>query len=182
MHDPHPTSNPTRRGLLALGVGLGASAALPSRAYAQDAQAPLVVYAVRHAEKGSGRDPELTEAGAARAAELARVLADVTLDAVYSTNTRRTKLTAQPVADGHDLEIQTYDPAGLAKTLKAGEARTALVVGHSNTTPDLIRALGGEFELKLLPGYDALLIAIVLPGHTLVQHLHFGAVSKDGGH
>lgn len=181
MHDPQLDAQPTRRRLLALGLGVGASAALSGRALAEDAARPLVVYAVRHAEKGEGRDPGLTEAGAARAAELQRVLKDVAFDAVYSTNTLRTRSTAQPVAEGHGLEVTTYDPGGIAKQLKAGEARTVLVVGHSNTTPDLIRALGGDFELKLLPEscYDALLLAVVLPGGgTLVQHLHFGAESK----
>lgn len=175
MHDT--TSHPTRRGLLTLGLGLGASAALSGRALAEDTQAPLIVYAVRHAEKGKGRDPELTEAGAARAAELARVLGDVKLDAVYSTNYKRTQLTAQPVAAKQGLEVQGHDPKGFAAALKGGKARTVLVVGHSNTTPDLIRSLGGAFDVKILPGYDALLIAIVLPGQTLVQQLHFGAES-----
>ncbi|MEZ6189065.1 MAG: histidine phosphatase family protein [Planctomycetota bacterium] len=185
MHDsPTAPAHPSRRGVLALGLGLGASVALSGRARAEDeAPAPLVVYAVRHAEKGAGRDPELTEEGAARAQELARVLADAPLGAVYSTDTQRTRLTAQPAAQAHELEIQGYAPGTLAAKLVGGEARTVLVVGHSNTTPDLIRELGGSFDVKILPGYDALLIAVVIPGGpTLFQQLHYGAPSTSGGH
>ncbi|MGE0710812.1 MAG: histidine phosphatase family protein [Planctomycetota bacterium] len=179
-----------RRALLGLGLGLGAGALLPA-ARAQDSRpttpvagaAPLLVYAVRHAEKESkGRDPALTEAGRTRAAALARMLADVPIEAVYSTDTLRTRGTAKPLCDAKQLEPQLYEPGRLARALVAGKARTVLVVGHSNTVPGLMAGLGGKPPAQLLSGYDDLFLAIVLPGGTVLQQLHFGPPSRDSGH
>lgn len=183
---PAATIGTSRRGLLALGLGAGAAALLRREAGAQEATAaPLVVYAVRHAEKGGeGRDPELSLAGKARATELARVLGDVPLDGVYSTSTIRTRATAGPIAKAKALEVQEYRPGEeLIERLQAGEARTVLVVGHSNTTPDLLRGLGASCAIKLLDGYDDLFLVVGIPaGATLLQRLRYGAVSKDPGH
>lgn len=100
---------------------------------------------VRHAEKDYGDNPELTAAGEARAEKLKEMLTNVDLDAVYSTNTKRTMSTARPTATYHDLKIQEYQALELnsiairLKTRHRGE--TVLVVGHSNTTPALASIL-----------------------------------------
>lgn len=108
---------------------------------------PLVVFVVRHAEKeSSGTDPELSAVGQHRAEALAGVLKDAKLDQIHSTNYKRTLLTAKPVADSFKLPTQTYDPrklADFATALKSAGGRH-LVVGHSNTTPALVRLLGGD--------------------------------------
>lgn len=105
------------------------------------------VYLVRHAEKASGDDPVLTPEGEARAQRLAEMLADKDVAAVFSTDFRRTKMTAEPVAKDHQLRITDYDPSDLkafAKKLKREyKGKTVLVVGHSNTTPTLTGMLDG---------------------------------------
>lgn len=104
---------------------------------------------VRHAEKdlAAGKDPPLTAIGEARAQRLAALLADQPLDAIYSSPTRRTRQTAQPVADAKGLDIRAYDPvdaATFARRLRAEHpVGTVLVIGHSNTLPPLARALCG---------------------------------------
>lgn len=108
---------------------------------------PLTVYVVRHAEKAGDRgDVPLTEAGEARAQALAARLADVPLRGVHSTDTLRTRSTAAPTAAAHGLEVHLYDPRAaeglLADLQAAGGAH--LVVGHSNTVPDLVVRLGGD--------------------------------------
>lgn len=108
-----------------------------------------VVYLVRHAEKQSTKtkDPELTKAGKNRAQALAKKLSDVELSAIYSTNYRRTQMTAMPTAQHQEMEISTYHiPTKMlaAKILKLHKTQKILVVGHSNTTPELIAALGVE--------------------------------------
>lgn len=108
-----------------------------------------VVYLVRHAEKQSTKtkDPELTKAGKNRAQALAKKLSDVELSAIYSTNYRRTQMTAMPTAQQQEMEISTYYiPTKMlaAKILKLHKKQKILVVGHSNTTPELIAALGVE--------------------------------------
>ncbi len=143
----------------------------------------LVVYIVRHAEKAPGPDPALTPVGVARAAELARVLQRVPVQALYSTDTKRTQQTASPTAKAKRLQVQTYDakaPANLVQALLKGQEQTVLVVGHSNTIPGLVSAFGLHAGTELLQGYDDLFQVIVPPGGStpLLQRLTYGARSK----
>ena len=109
--------------------------------------APMTVFLVRHAEKEAGDDPVLTAEGMARAEALAQLLDQVELDAIFSTDYRRTQLTAAPIAKAKSLEVQSYNPRELpafAEQLKADYAgRTILVVGHSNSTPTLTGLIDG---------------------------------------
>ena len=99
------------------------------------------VYLVRHAEKGDGEDPDLTEAGRARAERLREILAAEPIVAVYTTAFNRTRQTATPTADHHGVPVKTYDPGNLVRVaetiMNAHEGGAILVVGHSNTTPEL---------------------------------------------
>lgn len=112
-----------------------------------EANEPLTVFLVRHAEKESGDNPALTAEGQQRALQLADLLEAVELDAVFSTKYRRTELTADPVAVSKGLPVMDYDPRDLpafAKKLqKEFQGKTVLVVGHSNTTPTLAGLLDG---------------------------------------
>ena len=108
---------------------------------------PLVVFLVRHAEKklDDGKDPELSEDGEKRTADLAEALRSADIQHVHSTDYKRTRNTAEPIAKSAGLEIEKYDPRdleGFAKKLKESGGRH-LVVGHSNTTPELTKLLGG---------------------------------------
>lgn len=105
------------------------------------------VYIVRHAEKaGGGADPPLSAAGQARAQELAHVLGDEGIDAVFVTQLIRTQQTGAPLAAAVGVAAQQYpaaDAAGLVATILAGHAgERVLVVGHSNTVDDVAAALG----------------------------------------
>ena len=110
-------------------------------------QEPLIVFLVRHAEKvDSSRDPELSEAGKERALELASSLASAELEHIYSTDFIRTRETVRTTAKQFDLELELYNPSDLAafaQKLKSAGGRH-LVVGHSNTTPQLAELLGGD--------------------------------------
>ncbi|MGC1242759.1 MAG: histidine phosphatase family protein, partial [Chryseosolibacter sp.] len=67
---------------------------------------------VRHAEKADDGtdDPDLTREGEGRALKLAFMLKDTEIDAVYSTDFRRTKNTAKPLAEIRNLEVLPYEP------------------------------------------------------------------------
>lgn len=115
---------------------------------AEPARGPVTVVLVRHAEKAAeSSDPDLTEAGRRRAEELARALADVPVSHVFSSQYRRTRATAEPLAAGRELEIGIVDAGDPEAQVAALEAlppgSVALVVGHSNTVPDLVERLGG---------------------------------------
>jgi len=104
------------------------------------------IYLVRHAEKLSGTNPDLTEDGNARAVLLAEILKDSSIVKIHSTNYTRTLKTAQPLADTMRLVIQKYDPSQLDSFAKKilVEKGNQLIVGHSNTTPELVGFLGGD--------------------------------------
>src|SRR6266853_1126238 len=110
------------------------------------ADAAPVVFVVRHAEKatGGGNDPELSPAGHERANALARILKDSQITAIFVTEFKRTQETAAPIAKETHITptiVPSRDVAGLAVKLRAVNGNV-LVVGHSNTIPDLINALG----------------------------------------
>lgn len=106
-----------------------------------------VIYLLRHAEKvDNTADPDLSVEGEARAQVYASILQDKNLTAIFSTPYIRTRKTAEPTASMHGLAIQEYDPAqpedlvSILKTLSG----TVLVIGHSNTIPELVNMLTGE--------------------------------------
>lgn len=133
------------------------------------ASATHEIYLVRHAEKQGGDDPALTPDGTARAVLLAELLADKGLTRIHSTNYKRTLETAAPIAALTGLEVELYDASDLtafAEVLKANPG-VHLVVGHSNTTPGLSEALGGDPGTPIYEAteYDRLYV-INLEGDT----------------
>ncbi len=104
------------------------------------------VILVRHAETVEGGDPGLSPQGRARAERLSRMLEFSGIDAIYTSELKRTRETAAPVSDLTALEpvvLPAADVGGLARTLKKGHrGQLVLVVGHSNTLPRLAEALG----------------------------------------
>ena len=104
------------------------------------------IFLVRHAEKQTGNDPSLTAAGHARAQTLAQIMSDKGLTHIHSTDYTRTRETAAPIALQTGLEVRIYDPSDLTAFAAALRSTPGvhLVVGHSNTTPQLARALGGD--------------------------------------
>lgn len=111
-------------------------------------------YITRHAEKatvsGNGsmmaNDPPLSEAGIARAKALAAWLQDKNIGLIYSTNTTRTRSTAQPLAERLNLPIHIYGPAPDAHFIDSlqGVKKNVLIVGHSNTVDDIANGLCRE--------------------------------------
>lgn len=117
---------------------------------------------VRHAEKATDANEPgvpLSEAGQARAARLAQLLAGAGITAIYATETDRARQTAEPLARERKLDVRTYSPrdsAGklapqlLVDRLKKDDAGgVVLVVGHQNTVPDLLAALGHAEKVEI---------------------------------
>lgn len=98
------------------------------------------IFLIRHAEKvDNSKNPDLSKAGLERAEHWKNILAQVSIKAVYSTDFLRTIQTATPTATSKNLEIIKYDPKtiDLKKLKKEHKGQAFLIVGHSNTTPDL---------------------------------------------
>lgn len=92
------------------------------------------------------RDPHLTETGARHALLLADGWTGAKPSAIYVTDTLRARETAGPLAARLGLVPKIYeaqDYGALAAAVRA-ETGSVLIVGHSNTVPDIIAALGGE--------------------------------------
>lgn len=124
----------------------------------KEAKAEIITtyYLIRHAEKDrsnpSDRDPALSEAGLKRAENWNIYLKDVDFDMVYSTDYKRTKQTAMPIAQRIGKEISLYDPRDMASDefMTITKGKTVLVVGHSNTTPVLANKLSGENKYDMI--------------------------------
>lgn len=102
-------------------------------------------YFVRHFEKQLGDNPGLTETGKARAEVLAAFFSDKPLNQIFSTEYHRTLETATPVTVLKNLTIEYYDPQNLAEfAIRMKTLDHVLVVGHSNTTPQIMSLMGGE--------------------------------------
>ena len=152
-----------------------------------ESQATTTIIFVRHAEKAAvpEGDPSLSTAGQRRVAELTRQLVDADvvagIDAVYSTEFKRTLETARPVADALDLPINTYDAADtetvLENILRDHKGKIVLVVAHSNTVPELIANLGASKKVPPIAEdeYDNLyLISIPWFGKTKTIRMRYG--------
>lgn len=142
---------------------------------------PVVVYLVRHAERAEDgtNDPSISEAGDLRAHELAALLKDAGIGHVHSTDLKRTRQTGAPLVEATALSVEVYDPAdlaGFATTLKAMPGRH-LVLGHSNTTPDLVAALGGDAGDAIDDSeYDRLYVLVIpAKGPVSTVLLRYGA-------
>lgn len=155
-------------------AGLLASAAL----YAHDDAPPpgaTTVVLVRHAEKATDdpRDPSLSAAGQKRAEALAAVLEAADVKAAYATQFKRTRATAEPLAKRLGLSVVERPVTGaaaayardLAREVLAKQAgKTVLIVGHSNTVPDLVKAFSGAAVAPITDEeYDHLFIVVIPP-------------------
>jgi 2,3-bisphosphoglycerate-dependent phosphoglycerate mutase len=158
-----------RRGLFAFAAALCVALLMQSTATRAEINPPLpeegfkatTVFLIRHAEKADAprEDPPLSESGKLRSQELARMLGGSGIKAIYTSQFQRTKQTAEPLAKllgltsaPIALKMSTSNPRQVSeqsiaeitnKILEhAGDA--ALVIGHSNTIPEVIKMLGGD--------------------------------------
>ena len=149
--------------------------------------AQSAVFLVRHAERADAGappggaatmmapDPDLSEAGKARAASLAAMLKDAKITAIYVTEYKRTRQTAEPLSRQLGIEmtvVPSKDAAGLTAKLKSARGNV-LVVGHSNTVPATIAALGVQDPVAIGDtDYDDLFIVLASPQPQLMR-LHY---------
>ncbi len=134
------------RRLFLLIVALLAAAATAPAVHAAD-----TVFVMRHLQKAQGGDPPLSPEGAANAQALADMLAKSGIKAIFATPTHRAMQTAEPLAAKLGITVTSYDPAKPQALVTAvGKISGAvLVVGHSNTVPDLVARFGGKQPVSL---------------------------------
>ena len=169
---------------LAFPLTLALLAAAPSPS--PSAVPATVVLVVRHAERAPGSgDPPLSEAGKARAAVLAEIGKLTGVNAIITTQFQRTRQTAALLAESAGVtphvvttqgDIGTH-AAEIAAAVRQHAGKTVLVVGHSNTVPAIVAALGGpKFPDLCEPEYDRLVTLILDPeGSVRIVQTRFGA-------
>src|SRR4029453_3428323 len=141
------------------------------------ANAAPVIFIVRHAEKATtgGNDPDLSLEGQKRADALAHILKDSHITFVFVTEFKRTKETAAPTATAARVSptvVRANDIGALVAKLR-GLNGNALVVGHGNTIPDLLKALGIA-TLVTIPDddYDEI-FAVFVGNEPQLLRLHY---------
>lgn len=164
---------------LLLGLGLAATAFISTvvlQAEPQDRPSSFsIVYVVRHAERAddgmaepsaamtSTKDPDLSAEGRARARRLASMLRDAGITRVLATEYRRTRQTAEPLASSAGVEIETTPASDVSALVArvAAHRSPLLIIGHSNTVPDILQALGIEDVIRLADEeYDNLFVVV----------------------
>lgn len=177
--------------LLSIGLGtIGATVSPPENDFKV-----TTVFLVRHAEKAANPpdDPPLLEAGNIRSQVLANILRKAGIKAIYTSQFLRTKQTAEPLAKhlgiasttlpikmsaSNPREVSQESIKEITENVykKAGES--ALIVGHSNTVPEVIRALGGDVVPTIDDKeFDDLFVVIIYAkGKAKVTHLKYGTL------
>lgn len=129
------------------------------------------VVVVRHAEKelGTIEDAPLSQAGEQRAEMLSRMFgerdAPGRIEVIFATDTRRSQRTAAPLAERLGIEVTTVDAndvEGLVHRIRnSSRGRRVLVVGHSNTVPEIVSALTGGVRVPAIAESDYSAIYVV---------------------
>ena len=162
-------------------------------ALAQDDFKPKTVFLIRHAEKEDEprQDPPLKKEGVTRSQELARLLSNSGIKAIYTSQFARTKQTAEPLAaklgltvasislkssPANPRQIAEESTAEVVNKILEGPGENVLVVGHSNSIPDVIKMLGGDVvptidERKF---DDLFIVTVYAKGKARVTHMKYG--------
>ena len=167
-----------------------------------------VLVLVRHADKAAqpADDPTLTAAGAKRAQDLAATLRNAGVTAIITTQLRRTRETAQPLATalgvvpevvsvgqralvsnpvtGAQLPPEVVsERAEYIKLLERavrGRSGVVLVVGHDWSAPGLISSLGGPQLPNICSSvYDNLFVLTFAKRKANLIQARYGAHTPD---
>jgi len=132
------------------------------------------------------RDPSLSTAGQERATALSAVLRDAGVTDIYATQYKRTRQTAEPFAQQLGIAIverpvnagnsATYADDLAREILTRSAGKAVLVVGHSNTVPDIVRSLSGKSVPAIADAdYDRIFIVVIpASGSPRLMQTRFG--------
>ena len=162
-------------------------------ALAQEEFKPITVFLVRHAEKEDEPrpDPPLKKEGVLRSQELARLLGDAGIKTIVTSQFTRTKQTVETLATKTGVGVTSItlksnpnnprliaeqSTAEVVNKILEHPGESVLVVGHSNSVPDVIKMLGGDVvptidEKKF---DDLFIVTVYAKGKAKVVHLKYG--------
>jgi broad specificity phosphatase PhoE len=135
------------------------------------AQQHGTIFVVRHAERqpsaapmaggmNAKDDPQLTDVGRQRAACLARTLKDSGITTIITSGVTRTNQTAEPLASTLHLDIKKLPNLNETTMTAQQSAKSGnvLIVGHSNTVPEIVKNLTNASVTVPDNAYDQLFI------------------------
>jgi 2,3-bisphosphoglycerate-dependent phosphoglycerate mutase len=141
---------------------------------------------IRHAEKDTtvagysmmNADPPLNNLGIKRAKKLVKILRKYAIDSIYTTNFIRTKTTVQPLSVKIALPLNIYNYKALpqfANQLLSLKNKTVLIVGHSNSTPQLVNLLTKQQTYQSLDEavYNKIFIVTIANNTATVKILNY---------
>jgi broad specificity phosphatase PhoE len=145
------------------------------------------VLLLRHADIDLPAGPEpavlpLNAAGRARAEELARVVGGAGVTAVFVSPALRTQQTAEPLTTRLGIPFQVGEtvPDLVQGVLADAAGPVVVLVGHSDTVPAIVTALGVPFP-GTIQGHDDLFIVTVAPGGASLLRLKYGSPPAPAG-
>jgi phosphohistidine phosphatase SixA len=153
-------------------------------------QSTAKIFIVRHAEKESGTDPGLTDAGKKRAGDLLQLLRYKGIQRIYTSQFKRTQMTGDSLRLQLNIDTVHYaaDTTGddiYSKILSKGDGgKHILIIGHSNTVLKIIRKLGAvNFPAGNIPDeqFNNLYIITFKKGRAVVRAITYGSPSAGGG-
>jgi 2,3-bisphosphoglycerate-dependent phosphoglycerate mutase len=147
------------------------------------------VFLIRHADVDysidpSDPDPDLTLQGELRANELANGLSKVEIDAIFSTDTSRTKGTVTPLSVSQGVSITIYGDLDLLVNQIQEDyvGEEVVIVGHSNTVvPTIEKFIGQSTGHSIGPNdfYKIFVLTISESGEWWVVELKYGEVPSS---
>jgi hypothetical protein len=178
-----------------IGVGIAVLSIVAIEAFcgspqAMAAESPTTIFILQHAERHeftqTDKDPDLTAEGKERAKELAHVLSDAGIAAVFTPKAKRMEQTVQPLQQSLKLpELNYYDEPGVEKMIQLindkYKGKAVLIVGAgahmgSGGIHDIIKKLGCSGpDCDSKDSYDNLfVITLYEPGKAAALQLHYG--------
>lgn len=112
------------------------------------------IYLIRHCEKVDlSANPDLSEKGKLRAAEIEKYLSNKPIHKFYSTGYKRTRQTCEIIAAKSKTQITIYEHKNmnLKQLIADNPGESILIVGHGNTIPGYINALLGQQKYADIP-------------------------------
>ncbi|MFM6925051.1 MAG: phosphoglycerate mutase family protein [Ferruginibacter sp.] len=154
--------------------------------FAQQEPAITKIFIVRHAEKESGKDPDLTSAGHTRAGDLMRALQNEGVQKIYVSQYKRT----QQTADSMRIQLKINTVQYMADTVcdnlvntimeNSDFGKTILIIAHSNTIPQIIRKFGvTDYPYGDIPDdeFDNLFVITYKKEKAKLKKMKYGAKS-----
>lgn len=159
---------------------------LQNIAAAQEEMGVTRVFIVRHAEKETGKDPLLTAAGNARAGDLMRALQYEGIRKIYVSQYRRTQNTGDSLRLQLKIDTVHYAADTVCENLinaiivHSDFGKTILIIGHSNTIPQIIRKFGvTDYPYGDIPDneFDNLFLITYKKEKAKLKKMKYGAKS-----